>query len=237
MLTLTSPLDALADGFLFSAHMFQHMLLLLIVPLLLLLGLRANETGASAEPGRRRFRLPPLLGWVGGVGAMWVWHERMLCDLATRTEAFRVAQIISLLALGALFWWPLVGPQNRATHLAAGRAWCYLFSACFACSVLGIVITFAPGGSVCPDLSSAAEPACAFLNLIRNDWELSMAKDQQLGGLLMWIPGCRNLSVRRRWRCSPAGIAPAKRTNPPRLNRRKRTAHGSWRLDVGTIAR
>ena len=186
LLTLTSPLNALADGYLFSAHMLQHMLLLLIVPLLLLLGLPvANPKAAGSWP---RFHLPPLLGWIAGVSAMWVWHERTLCDLATRTETFRVIQIVSLLALGTLFWWPLVGPrvQQRISPLTGVI---YLFSACIACSVLGILITFSPTGAVCPVyLNPPDQPG--ILHLIRQDWGFTPAKDQQVGGLLMWVPGC-----------------------------------------------
>jgi cytochrome c oxidase assembly factor CtaG len=185
-LTLTSPLNALAAGYLFSAHMLQHMLLLLIVPLLLLLGLPSID--ANAVGPRPRFRLPPLLGWLGGVSAMWVWHERTLCDLATRTETVRVIQIISLLALGALFWWPLVGPSMRQ-RIAPLAGVVYLFSACITCSVLGILITFGPVGAVCPIyLHPPDQPG--ILNLIRHDWGFTPAKDQQIGGLLMWLPGC-----------------------------------------------
>jgi putative membrane protein len=186
ILTLTSPLNALAQGYLFSAHMLQHMLLLLIVPMLLLLGLPIMSKNAI-HPWQR-FRLPPFLGWVGGVSAMWVWHERTLCDLATRTETFRIVQIISLLALGTLFWWPLLGPQmQRRISPLAGVV--YLFSACIACSVLGILITFAPVGVVCPIyLHPPDQPG--ILSLIRHNWGLTPAKDQQIGGLLMWVPGC-----------------------------------------------
>jgi len=181
-LTLTSPLNALAGGYLFSAHMLQHMLLLLIVPLLLLLGLPA----INANPARRwqGFRLPTL----AGVSAMWVWHERTLCELATRTETVRIVQIISLLALGTVFWWPLFGPQARQ-RISPLTGVVYLFSACITCSVLGILITFSPAGSVCPIyLHPPDQPG--ILSLIRHDWGFTPAKDQQIGGLLMWLPGC-----------------------------------------------
>jgi cytochrome c oxidase assembly factor CtaG len=184
--SLASPLNALAAGYLFSAHMLQHMLLLLIVPLLLLLGLPIANANTSRH--WRQFRVPPLLGWGGGVSAMWVWHERTLCDLATRTETFRIIQVGTLLALGALFWWPLFGPQTqRRIPPLAGVV--YLFSACVACSVLGILIAFAPTGAVCPVfLHPPDQPA--LLQLIRQGWGMTAAKDQQIGGLLMWVPGC-----------------------------------------------
>ena len=70
VLTLVSPLNALADGYLFSAHMLQHILLLLIVPALLLMSLPR-----CVSLGPRSWLLAnPLVGWVAGVGAMWLWH-------------------------------------------------------------------------------------------------------------------------------------------------------------------
>src|SRR5581483_11070260 len=70
VLTLVSPLNALADGYLFSAHMLQHILLLLIVPALLLTSL---PRCVSLGP-RSSLLANPLAGWVAGVGAMWLWH-------------------------------------------------------------------------------------------------------------------------------------------------------------------
>jgi cytochrome c oxidase assembly factor CtaG len=185
LFALTSPLNALAAGYLFSAHMLQHMLLLLIVPLFVLLALppSGEENAPTSAP-----RFATALSWIGGVGAMWVWHQRTLCDLATLTASGRAVQIVSLLALGALFWRPVFGPSSRS-RLSPMAGVVYLFGACVACSVLGILITFAPSGSVCPVYLHPPTTG-GVLDLIRNDWGLTAAKDQQIGGLLMWIPGC-----------------------------------------------
>lgn len=185
-LTLASPLNSLAEGFLFSAHMAQHMILLLIVPMLVLLGL--PEKKATVGGAARRFRLPPFVGWISGVGAMWIWHERTLCDLATRTQTYRNIQIVSLIVLGTLFWWPLLGMYARQrVRPLVGVV--YLFTACMACSLLGIFVTFTPLGDVCPIyLSPPQRPA--ILSMIRDNWGFTPDKDQQFGGLLMWVPGC-----------------------------------------------
>ena len=76
---LVSPLDTLGDRYLFSAHMLQHLLLILVVPPLLLLGLppACVERGAAL---RRRAPRPsacwasPLLAWPLGIGTLWIWH-------------------------------------------------------------------------------------------------------------------------------------------------------------------
>src|ERR1043166_6266365 len=70
LLTLCSPLNALADGYLFSAHMMQHILLLLVVPALLLASLPPEFD--LSKPVRKLAN--PLTSWLFGVGAMWLWH-------------------------------------------------------------------------------------------------------------------------------------------------------------------
>src|SRR5215475_4919636 len=99
MLTLVSPLNALAAGYLFSAHMLQHILLLLIVPALLLMSLPSWVSLGS----RSWFLANPFVGWIAGVGAMWLWHARPLCNAAISSEFVRALQIFSLLLLGAFF--------------------------------------------------------------------------------------------------------------------------------------
>ena len=139
LLTLVSPLNALADGYLFSAHMLQHILLLLVVPGFLLLSLPRSLSL------RRRPRLlaHPLTGWVAGVGAMWFWHWPTLCNAAVTSRSVHALQTVSLLVLGTLFWSQIIAPRDEE-RLSPPAAVLYLFSACVACSVLGIIITFSP---------------------------------------------------------------------------------------------
>jgi hypothetical protein len=70
LLAFMSPFSALANGYLFSAHMVQHILLVLIVPALLLLSL---PRPFSLRPPLT-YLTHPLIGWNAGVGAMWLWH-------------------------------------------------------------------------------------------------------------------------------------------------------------------
>ncbi len=177
VLALASPIDALARGTLFSAHMLQHMLLALVAPPLALLALPRI---ADATPPRRT----AVATWAMGVGAMWIWHTPSLCNAAATSDTVRALQNLSLPALGAAFWWPVIGPGRRLPDLTAIG---YLFGACVACSVLGIAITFSPV-AVCAAYGHGADSLGA-LPLVRA-WGLTPAVDQQLGGLLMWVPGC-----------------------------------------------
>lgn len=181
---LASPIGTLADGYLFSAHMLQHLLLVLAVPPLALLGWPPVESERAARPSRR---LHPVVPWLLGVGAMWLWHEPKLCDAASSNAVVHRVQELSLLAMGAAFWWPVLAPRADA-RLSPLAGILYLFTACVACTLLGIVITFSPV-EVC---SVFAHPVdrLGVMPLVRDGWGLSAQKDQQVGGLLMWVPAC-----------------------------------------------
>jgi putative membrane protein len=184
VLAVASPIDALARGTLFSAHMLQHMLLALVAPPLALLAFPVEQRPTTAAARRR---LPPVVSWAMGVGAMWIWHAPALCDAAATSDAVRALQNLSLPLMGAAFWWPIVGPR-AAQRLPDLEAIAYLFTACAACTILGISIALSPV-VVCSAYGHGADPLGA-LPLVRERWGLTPAVDQQLGGLLMWVPGC-----------------------------------------------
>jgi cytochrome c oxidase assembly factor CtaG len=187
VLALASPIDGLARGTLFSAHMLQHMLLALVAPPLALLALPAEASTPRATGGAAVRRTPAVVPWAMGVGAMWLWHAPTLCNAAATSGTVRALQNVSLPILGAAFWWPILGPrfERRLPDMAAVI---YLFTACVACTILGIAITLSPV-AVCAAYGHAADPLGA-LPLVRGQWGLTPVVDQQLGGLLMWVPGC-----------------------------------------------
>lgn len=177
--TLCSPLATIASGVLFSAHMTQHILLLLIIPALLLLGL-------PRDFGSRLPRSPWLaaFGWAAGVGSMWFWHVPSLCDAAATSSSVHGLQTGSLLAMGILFWWPILAPGDQQ-RLIPGLGIAYLFTACIACTALGIILTLTPV-EVCPVFRAPLTGSSwAFLRD-----RVSAERDRQIGGLLMWIPMC-----------------------------------------------
>ena len=190
-LTLASPVDALADGYLFSAHMLQHLLLLLLVPPLILLSLPSTLVPDRFQNGGWRWLnwilRRPLANWFLGIGGMWLWHAPALCNAAVTNEWVHRLQYVSLLAMGFAFWWPIISPW-RAQRIAPLAGMIYLFTACLGCTVLGIVITFSPV-EVCSIYLHPVD-RLGVLPLIQNQWGLTPAKDQQLGGLLMWVPAC-----------------------------------------------
>jgi cytochrome c oxidase assembly factor CtaG len=207
VLTLMSPLNALAAGYLFSAHMLQHILLLLIVPALLLMSL---PRWVSLFP-RTWLLANPLFAWLAGVGAMWLWHARPLCNAAVSSQLVNALQISSLLLLGTIFWRQILAPREDE-RISPPAAVLYLFSACVACSILGILITFSPV-SVCPIYAQPPADRLGIVNLIQSNWGITPDKDQQVGGLLMWVPMClvyvsAIVAQLARWFAHPVANAP-----------------------------
>lgn len=170
LLALISPLNALAENYLFSAHMAQHILFVLVAPALLWVGL---------PPGGGSSRRAPAVSWIAGIGAMAVWHIPVVFHVAMSHPLLHKIEWLSLLAGGGLYWRPILSPAPEARLNPLPQAAAYLFTSCLACTSIGIAITFAPS-LLYPD----------FLPEIRQAWGLPAALDQQIGGLLMWVPCC-----------------------------------------------
>lgn len=188
---LESALDPLSDIYLFSAHMAQHLLLILIVPPFLLWGIPESEARSwMRHPAIRRTESilgRPVLAWCLGMGVMTLWHVPVLYDYAVAHETVHICEHLSFLVTATIFWWPIMSPLPER-RLAPVPAIFYLFAAVAENSALGIIITFMPVGYYHSYLHPA-DPL-HILGTIRNQWGLSVAADQRLGGLLMWIPGC-----------------------------------------------
>jgi putative membrane protein len=177
LLDLVSPIDTLADQYLFSAHVVQHFLLALVIPPLMLLGCPAFQPGVVNK--LERVLGHPPISWILGVGTMLAWHIPVFFNAALASNRLHVCQHLSFLVSGTIFWWPILGPLEDR-HLAPLTAVSYLFGACVCCSLLGAFLTFGPVG-LYPAYLNPAHP---------NPWGLDPKSDQQLGGLLMWVPGC-----------------------------------------------
>ena len=195
LLDLVSPIDALGDQYLFSAHIFQHFLLALIIPPLLLFGTpRWLAEVALQRPSLRkaeRILGHPPVSWLLGVGTMLAWHIPVFFNAALANDTLHIFQHLSFLVTGTIFWWPIVGPLEDR-HLPPLGAVSYLFSACLCCSLLGAFLTFGPVGLYPAYLnpSPAFGDNLGIVRLVRENWGLDPKSDQQLGGLLMWVPGC-----------------------------------------------
>ncbi len=238
VLALTSPLHTLGELYLFSAHMAQHLLLLLVVPPLLLWGLPPAATARLLRrPALERLESTlgrPALAFTVATAALWAWHLPALYDRALLHHGLHVGEHLVFLVTATMFWWPLLQPRP-AHRLAAGPAMGYLAGALVSGSLLGILLTFAPAGTY-PFYLHPPDPFGA-LTLIRDGWGLTPAVDQQLGGILMWVPGgavyiAGILVLFGRWmsgadaadHSGPATTGALPRTPPEREDGRHRTS-------------
>jgi putative membrane protein len=185
---LDSPIHELGEQ-LFFVHMIQHEILMLISAPLVLLG-RPSVVFLWALPAHWR-RLARLTGhrvvrtswaavsaavtaWLLHAFALWAWHAPVLFEATLSSDAMHAAQHLSFFVTALLFWWALIGAQR--SRLNNGAAVIYVFTTGMHMSILGALLTFAP------------RPWYQAYTLTAPFWHLSALEDQQLGGLIMWIP-------------------------------------------------
>jgi putative membrane protein len=126
-IALFSPLDAIGDHYLLSAHMLQHVLLSDVAPALLLLGLRSpvlplglsRTTLRAVAPGGRSGRVLALLTspWVAiplWAAATWVWAIPAIFDYAAQHQVVHAFEHATLFYTGLALWWLIVDPLPRA---------------------------------------------------------------------------------------------------------------------------
>jgi len=198
MLCVASPLHYLGEHYLFSAHMIVHTFILLVAAPLIIAGIpKENRMEVVFIHLSKKVKQYPLLCWLAGVGVMWLWHVPviykqlfMMSDAMSsmhHMNALSYIHMLSLLVAGMFFCLPVINPyaSYRVTPLFGVL---YLTSACIGCSLLGLMITFAPAGTYTQYTNMHAPDS--ILSIIRNNWNISAAADQQAGGLIMWVPCC-----------------------------------------------
>lgn len=202
VLALLSPLDALSDQ-LSSAHMVQHMLLMVVAAPLLVLGYPLMAVlWALPAPVRRRVgrvwrrlrRLRPVWYWVFQpvtlwllyALTLWIWHLPSLYEAALRFEGVHALQHAAFLGASILFWWVLFDPIPRL-RLNRGLGVLYLFSTTLHATLLGVFMALAP---------SPWYPA--YLDRTQR-FGLMPLEDQQLAGLVMWMPACAVYALVAAW--------------------------------------
>jgi cytochrome c oxidase assembly factor CtaG len=185
---LVSPIDALGSV-LFSAHMVQHELLMIAAAPLLVLG-RPLAVWVWAFPPawrsalggffhRSAWRRPwllitaPLSAWVLHALALWLWHVPALFEAALASEFVHAVQHICFLGTALIFWWSVLGVVTRRHR---GIALLSLFTTMVHTGALGALLTLST--VVWYPTYRASAPG----------WGLTALEDQQLGGIVMWVP-------------------------------------------------
>lgn len=171
-----SPLCALSAS-LFSARVVHHVLLVAVAAPLL----------AIASP--RRPATPASLAFLVSTLVLWTWHLPTAYDLALANMAVYWAMQLSLLATATLFW-----QRALCADQPLGQGLALIFSGYMQMALLGALLTFSPS------------PLYAVHAVAPLAWGFSPLGDQQLGGLIMWVPAGLPFLVigavvaRRHWR-------------------------------------
>ena len=191
ILALVTPLDALS-GALASAHMVQHLLLVLVAaPLLslsapspaLLRGSPPLVRRANARWRRRlkltrsnlRFLRHPATVWLFHVGVLWFWHASVPYGAALDNEFVHILEHTTFLVTALLFWRVVVGSRS-AGRVSNGLGVMLVFATALQSTFLALLLTFAER----PWYQGYGQTTAA--------WGLDPLADQQLAGVIMWIP-------------------------------------------------
>jgi putative membrane protein len=188
---LLSPLDALSSA-LASAHMVQHMLLVLVAAPLLALSapsstiLRGSPLAVRRASGRwrRRLRLThrnlralghPAAVCLLHVGVLWFWHAEVPYDAALDSAPLHILEHASFLVTAVLFWHVVIATR-RPERVSKGLGVLLVFAMAMQSVFLSLLLTFART----PWYSGYAQTT--------TPWGLEPLADQQLAGVIMWIP-------------------------------------------------
>ena len=186
-IALLPPLDALAEE-LFSAHMVQH-LLLIVGAAPLLVGARTGRTLLAGVPGiamrlrpalhRLRIVLSsvrrPVIAWGVATGVLWGWHVPAAYETALEVPWLHATEHATLLATAVLVWSVALDRHRHRELAGLGRA-LLLFASAIQSGLLGALLVFASR----PLYPNHAAGAVAH--------GLGPLGDQQLAGALMWVP-------------------------------------------------
>ena len=179
--SLNGWLHDLSDSYLFSAHMVQHLVLTLVVAPLLVMAtpgwmlrpaLRSRVVASIARGITKPFRTFAIFNVVFAG-----WHLPPLYNAAMAHHWLHIIQHLMFLVASVLMWWPILSPLPELPRLAYPLQMLYLFLLSIPMSIVAVYIAYAdtvlyPAYSVAPRL-----------------WGISPMQDQQIGGLIMWIPG------------------------------------------------
>jgi putative membrane protein len=188
-IALVSPVHKLGQS-LFFVHMTQHELLMLLAaplmvlgrPLVVFLWAFSNEDARQIAAWAKYSWISrsweilsnAFAAWVIHLVALWVWHIPALFQATLTSDFVHAVQHISFLFSALLFWWAVLYGRRKA--LGYGLAVLYMFGSALQSGLLGVLLTVS---------SKIWYPA--YGDSARS-WGFTPLEDQQLGGLIMWIP-------------------------------------------------
>ncbi|MGH9133605.1 MAG: cytochrome c oxidase assembly protein [Ilumatobacteraceae bacterium] len=188
---LVSPLDSMS-GELASAHMVQHLLLVLIAAPLLAVSAPQRTVFRGLPPAARirftrarriagvravsRLVNRPVTAWLLHVCTLWAWHAAVPYDAALRSHWFHALEHSTLLITATIFWAAIVRSARSPAESETGLALLLIFAMGLQSTILAALITF------------ASTPWYGYDPDVIRTWGLDPRSDQQLAGAIMWVP-------------------------------------------------
>jgi cytochrome c oxidase assembly factor CtaG len=164
------PLSGLAER-LISFHMMQHLVLIAVAAPLLA---HASGCGPMARLAVLRPLTQPVTAWTLFVGVFLFWHGSAAMRWAAEREGSRLFEFTTILAAAWLFWSMVL--RRRPAPAAWGARALGLTTAAIVTDLPGVIMIFAPRAYCSVPKEDAAH------------WGLTILEDQQIAGLLMWVP-------------------------------------------------
>jgi cytochrome c oxidase assembly factor CtaG len=189
ILALGPSADRVADA-IFWVHMVQHMVLIAVAAPLLVAGapwLAFEQLGPHGlRRGQRRIyvasvRTKEATAWTAAIAffvsatTLWGWHVPVVFEAGLRSNVIHGLEHLMLLASSGVFWWVVLAPVPRA-RLGEGWMVALIAMAGAQMSVLGALLTLSP---------APWYPAYVSTEAARG---LTPLVDQQIAGLIMWVP-------------------------------------------------
>ena len=178
------------DTALFSVHMVQHVLLMLVAaPLLALAAPITLMLRLASPPTRRRWLLPvlhsrllrfmahPVTAWVTFAAMMWAVHFSPMFNASLEDPIVHDIEHALFLAGALLFWWPAVALDPAPWRMSHPVRIGYLFTQMTQNTFLAVVILNA-SAALYPHYETLARP-----------WRIVAVDDQRLAAGIMWIAG------------------------------------------------
>ena len=178
------------DTTLFSIHMVQHLLLMLVAaPLLVLAAPITQLLRASSSEMRQRRLVPvlhsavvaalghPVVTWLAFTLVVWLTHFSPLFNDALEDRGVHDAEHALYLGASVLFWWPVIAADPARRRMPYPVRVLYLLLQLTVNSFLGMAILFADG------------PLYAHYATLGSPYGISALADQQLAGGVMWLAG------------------------------------------------
>src|SRR5690606_1897311 len=181
LVSLQGPLHELSDYFLFSAHMVQHLGVMLLMPPFLLYGLPDWMLRPLVRPRpvlrAARWLTLPLVAFALNNVIFGAWHFPGPYDLMMRNHDVHVIMHLMIMFTGMVMWWPVMSPLPEFPRIAPPLQMVYLFVLGVPMMIVAALITF------------SETPLYTWYAAAPRIFPLDVLDDQRLGGVIMWVPG------------------------------------------------